>query len=484
MALTPIQLIGFAPDRDPSIAGVITDCTMMVPTIRGMKGAPGVLSTSLPALAADARGAAFVTKLDGSTRFFVGTQTELYESAGASWTTVSAATYTGSAESKWGFSQFGDTTYATNKTDAMQSSTTGNFASVTGPKASLIESVSGFLMAADTNDGSFGNQSDRWWCCARYDGSDWVPSVATECATGRLIDVPGPLRACKRLGSDVVMYKERGMWLGRYVGAPDIWDFTLVPGSIGSSSQESIVDIGTQHIFIGYEDIYLFDGTRPVPIGQDIKEWFFSRLSSKYRYKIRGAHDRKNSLVYFYYPSTSSLAGALDSCIVYHYPSGKWGRADRNIEVPVEFLTGAITYATIGDHFTTYADIPAIGYDSEFWNETSPVPTIINTSHTVQTLLGSSVSSDFTTGDLGDDFQVTMLRQARLRFSDQPTTAGMTNYYTMESGGNLTTDATTTMENGHFDAFRSALWHRLKFAFTGDIEVTALTLDAIPDGES
>ena len=102
-----IPYIGFLPDADEHTQGIITDCEMAIPTMKGYKGAPSGVSQTA-ALAAACRGAAYVIKLDNTTRLFAGTQTNLYELNGTSWTDVTAAsTYTGSADSAWRYTQFG-----------------------------------------------------------------------------------------------------------------------------------------------------------------------------------------------------------------------------------------------------------------------------------------------------------------------------------------------------------------------------------------
>jgi hypothetical protein len=479
-----IPLYGFAPDLDGSIPGIITDCSMLIPTTRGYKGAPGLVSAGYDALAAACTGAAVGIKLDGTTRVFAGTRTHLYETSGSTWTDVSSATYTGGVDNFWRFAQFGNTTYAVNKSDAMQSSTTGAFAAVAGaPKADVIEAVAGFLFVGGTNEGTYGDQSDRWWCSAYQDGTDWTPSTATQCTTGRLVEVPGAIKACRKLGSDIIVYKQRGMWLGRYVGGSSVWSFILIPGEIGADSQEAVVDVGVYHIFIGYENIYRFDGSRPVPIGDEIKSWFFSDLNQKYKYRIKGSHDRNNSLVCFYYPSAASSDGSIDSCIVYNYLTNKWGRANRSIEACVEILTGAVTYNTIGNYFATYDDINTISYDSPFFNEQSPVPAIFDTAHTAYTLSAESVSCSLTTGDFGDDAFYSTFQRMRPRFTDSPTTCTMTNYYRYVDGDSLTTGDTTTMSDGKIDVLRSARWHRAKLSFTGNIEIVGYVPTLIQDGE-
>ena len=153
------KFLGYAPDLDPTTPGVVTDCDMLEPSIRGLRGAPSAVSTEYTALAGECRGSALVKKLDGTKRLLAGTQTRIYEASGGSWvdrseTTVTA--YAGSSESRWEFRQFGDVTIAQNGVDEPQESTASAFATVsTIPIAKLIETASGFLVCANVVDASY-----------------------------------------------------------------------------------------------------------------------------------------------------------------------------------------------------------------------------------------------------------------------------------------------------------------------------------------
>ncbi|TXH46562.1 MAG: hypothetical protein E6Q97_29290 [Desulfurellales bacterium] len=475
---------GFAPDIVPTADGVLPACMNIVPTLKGLKGIPSAIDTALPALASECRGIVLARKLDGSTRAIAGTQTKLYDgTSGTSWTDVSrAGNYIGGAENLWRFCQFGDATIATNRTDAMQASTAGAFADIaTAPKASIVETVSGFVMAFDTSDGTYGDSPDRWWCSALYDHTSWTPSIATQAATGRLVDSPGNIRAGKRLGSQIVVYKERSMYLGTYQGAPIIWSWQLIPGEIGALSQECVVDIGVAHIFVSHDDIYLYDGSRPVSIGAPLKEWFFAGdLNQTYKYRTKGVHDRVNSVVYFFYPSKNG-GGEVDSYIAYNYKSQKWGYGMMTIQVMAEYISGSVTYDTITGSWT-YDTMPAIAYDSPFWLAASPILAFVNTANKVQTLTGISGSSSITTGDIGDDDLYSTLTKVRLQAIKAPTSATLTHYTRPTLGGTLVTRTSSSLTDGKFDVLWSARWHRLKIDFTGDYEITAFDPKAVADG--
>jgi hypothetical protein len=476
-----IPFSGFFPDADDHSEGVITDCTMMLPSLRGYKGAPSVILET-PALAAACRGATYVVKLDGTTRLFAGTQTKLYEYASSVWGDVSAVgDYTGSADSVWRFAQFGDVTIAVNLTDATQKSvSTGDFSALSGaPKALVIDTVGGFVMVGNYNTGSAVLDGVYW--SAYLDYTDWTADIATQCGNLRLLDTPGAITALKRLGQYAVAYKENSLYLGVNNGPPTLWGFNLISGEIGTFSQESIVSVETAHFFIGPSDIYLFDGSRPQPIGDGIREWFYADLSIELAYKIRGVHDKQNSLIYWYYPSIAST-GNLDSCIVFNYKSRKWGRANRSVEVCLEYLTGATTYAGLETDYPTYDAFPDVSYGSPFWTATTPNMAVFDTTHTLGTLTGPSLTSSLTSGAIGDDMQLTMISRVQPRFVNDPTSGTMTNYYRMTDGASYTTDATIAMNSGRFDVMRDARWHKFKTDYVGDVEVVGQSYHLVPGG--
>lgn len=485
-----MRLIGYAPDVDQTVEGVITDCSAFIPTEKGMQAAPSAQSTGVDALASTCYGAAAVRKLDNTTRVIAGTGTKLYELVGTSWTDrtrASGGNYALSADYIWRFAQFGDTTLAVAKSDTLQYSSSGAFADVTGaPKASIVETVSGFVFLFDTNEASFGDSPNRWWCAAQNTYDDWTPSIATQSASGLLVSTPGKIFAARRFGDQIVVYKERAMYIGTYVGAPQIWNFQQVPGEAGCNSQEAVVNIGTTenpvHIFMGVDNFWRFDGARPVPIGEGvIKNTVYSEFDDAFAERVRSVHDRVNSRIYFYYPLQGSN-GALTACVVYHYRKNQWGRDDRTIEAALEYVSGGITWDTIP--FSTWDSIsPFLTWESSYWNAGAYTPAIFDTNHNLMSLDGAANSSSFTTGDLGDDDNYYLLSRVKPKWFTKPTTATMTNYYKANEGDTLTTGIVTTMDRSRFDTLISSRWHRLQFNMTGNAVLSEVVVDLMADGE-
>jgi hypothetical protein len=473
-----LPILGFTPDADPTTPGVVTDCSNMIPTERGLAGGPSpiVAVSGLAALAAECRGAAVLVDTAGTRRNFAGTQTKLYELSGSTWADRSrGGNYTGSTENRWLFVQFGNAALAVNDIDNCQVSTSGAFADITTAiKARLIVATKDFVILFNTNDATYGDQSDRWWCCAFQDHTSWTPSVTTQATTGRLVGVPGELTAAASMGAYVVAYKERGMYLGQYAGPPVAWQWDQVPGEIGCVGPEAVADIGGRHFFVGLDNVWMYDGTRPQPIATgQVRQWLFNDISATYKYRTIVHYDRQNSRVWVFYPSASS-SGQPDRALVYNIITKQWGRANRSVEAVWQFITPGLTWDTLSTLSATWDGLPSIPWDSQSWQAAGRAMAYFDTSHTLYTLTGSSSASSLITGDMGDDDLVTYADPLRLRYSVTPTAANGTGYTRQYAGGALTTNSTQTMTDGKFDIRQSGRWHRYSVSFTGDVEVIGI----------
>lgn len=487
-----VKLKGYAPDQDPTTEGIITNCQSIIPTLRGFKGSPAPVNLSIDALDAACQGGAVVRKLDDSSRLFAGTAEKLNELSSTTWTDRSkSGGYSLGTDIRWSFTQFGNVSLAAAKSEIIQGSTTGAFDDVdsSAPKASIVETVGQFVFAFDCNDqGGLVDSADspnRWWCAAKGGYADWTPSVTNECATGLLTSAPGGIKAGKRFGENIIAYKERAMFIGVY-GSIAIWDFREIPGQVGAVGQYAVADVGDpqnpKHIFMGADDFYQFDGSRPISIGNALSQTVYAELNRSFAHLSIALHDPTTFTVRFFYCSSSNTTP--DKCVVFNYKTGQWGRDDRTIEMALQYISGGVTYDDLGSLYTSYNDLPAVSYDSSFWTARTPVPAIFDTSHILMSLNGPSVSSSITTGDMGDEESVYSLSRVSPRFLTKPSSANMVNYYRMALGDSLSTDQTTAMDSrSRFDVMRDANWHRFRFDFTGPVELAIFSADLEPGSE-
>jgi hypothetical protein len=469
--MTPI--IGFAPDAEQTFIGVLSDCTNLIPSLNGMKGGPSPVTPSdVPALADPCLGAGVVTKLDGTRRIFAGTAGAIYELAGGVWADRSdVGGYTGSPDTQWSITQFGDSTLMANRSEAIQRSTTGAFAAISdAPKAEVVFSVGSFVMALNVNDGS--EKPDGWHCCGAFDDTTWTPSTTTQATSGRLVSTPGELTAGGRLGEYAVAYKYRAIYVGQYVGVPAVWDWVQIQGgNAGCVGKNAWCDVNGTHFLVGEDNFWLFDGSRPVPLADGVlREWFSTNSSPEFKYKAVCTFDKKNNNVWVFYPSTNS--STLDSALVFNIQSKRWGRANRDIQAALEYVTQGLTIDGLDTLSSTISGLPDIPFDSPFWLSGGRSLSIFNTSNQLQSLEGVSASSSMTTGDVGDDDSVSLLQQIRLRYAVAPTSATYQTFKKMNSGGAYSADSSGSMNDGKFDALVSARWHKAEISFVGPVTVT------------
>jgi hypothetical protein len=469
-----IPVLGFTPDIDETTPGCLTDVTGFVPTEKGMKAAPTAVSVGIAALAAECRGAALVRNLSGVNTLYAGTSVGMFKSATTTWTDVKAAVYALGLDDRWSFAQFGNDTLAATITETLQKATTGVFAAIAGaPKGQIVLSAYGFVILLHTNEGTFGDQTDRWWCSGFQDDTIWTPAVSTQCATGRLIEGSGPITSGAVIGDDFVVTKRRSLFHARYAGAPSVWNFTKLTGDYGCVGQEAIINIGGPLFVVGEDDIYIYDGVRPQSVASGaLKRWFAQNLSKVYSFRTKVMWDRINSRVWVFFPSLSS-SGTCDTAIVFGLTKPRWGKVSQSIEAPVIFQSPAITYDGGSPLVTTYDASPSVPYDSPFWITGTEAPAVFTTSHVLSTLSGAAGTSTFTTGDFGDEDYYTLLHKLWVRFLQSPTSATATGYTKDVEGDAVVTFSTESQEDGSFDLRQSARWHRVAVSTVGDCEFSA-----------
>ena len=495
--------VGYAPDLDPTTPGIMMDCVNVIPSVRGMRSAFSAQNTTLPALATRARGGAAIRRLDDTSRLIIGTQTRLWEAGASSYTDVSrtaGGTYSCASDQLWTFAQFGNTTLAAQKADVIQASQTGAFANIaSAPRAAIVETVGQFAFAFDTNETAYGDSPDRWWCSAIGDHTDWTPAIATQSATGRLIAGDGKITCGKRFGERIVAFKRNAMYVGSYTGAPFVWDWQQVQGNVGCLGKYAAVEVGSSEeprmLFMGSDNFYAFDGSRPEPIGNGVRELVFRTLNLRNAQICSTLHDRGQKLVYFFYPTGADPV--CNACVVYNYATGRWGRVNLTIETALDFISPGVTYDDIGSLYSTYDNMPEVTYDSAIWIAQSMTPAIVDSGQMLKTLDGARSVGYFITGYIGSDQVVTTVKRVTPRWISKPQAASMTSYYKPDLGrptfnfvapgqptNNEVTDQTTVMNVNRFDLIRRANWHRFLIEWTaGSWEAPGMNIEVKEGGK-
>lgn len=406
---------GFMPDGSMLDPAALSDAVDVIPSERGMSYAPtGRAIFGVSPLAAACKGAFSARKLDGSVRTFAGTTTKLYELVGTTWTDRSAGGGSYTTATHWSFAQFGDISLASNDTDNIQQTSSGAFAAIANaPKARIVITVPNFAVAFNTQDGSasttFGDSPDRWWCSAYQSATDWAINAANQCVSERMIGSGGEITAAAPFGTGWVAYKARDIFHAHYTGDASVFTTQRVPGNWGCVGPDAVADIGNAHFVVGPDDIYIYDGSRPVSVAAGkLRNWLFAIPSDGNSMDATAAHlttvrfDRARGLVWVFYPVFNGGGATCKLALVYHIATGRWGTSRYAMTKSV----------------TTGVEAAFVKFESTLAPE---VVTIFDPSHQIMTLDGGGiVPADslalprLKTGMFGQNGGDTLLQRAHL----------------------------------------------------------------------
>ena len=124
--------------------------------------------------------------------------------------------------------------------------------------------------------GSEDNNSEiRWTEQGRFD--HWDSGLYASAGSRILGESPDWIQTGRRLGEYLIVYKERSIYIGHksFIAQPAII-FNPAPGQgIGLAAPMSVGDLGEEHIFLGWDDVYIFSLKTLEAIGTKIKHELF-----------------------------------------------------------------------------------------------------------------------------------------------------------------------------------------------------------------
>lgn len=338
-------LLGLSPDIDPTTPGNMPPGVgRFLPTQRGISGIPVFNLTGTDLVGSVNLRQHFVARYPsgGVWYFYTGESggvvrihnaQQLAASVGAFTDRSPGGAYTDAAI-HWSFAQTADAVLVANGVNQVQISTgpSATFATVTTPPSQIPKIVSALNGFGFAFNGA--TEADRWYCSALGNAQDWAPSVTTQATTGRLQGGGGAIYAAAPLGDQMVAYKETEIWVGSYVGPPEVWRWQRIPAE-GVSKFSSVVNIGTAHMYVGRSGAWVFDGVRPQPLGRDRVGSLMAAQAANTGPTLSLAgprYDRANMNVYF--------PGGM----VYNVPSGRWGY-DSSFAVYLDSANGIQRFA-------------------------------------------------------------------------------------------------------------------------------------------
>jgi len=135
------------------------------------------------------------------------------------------------------------------------------------------------------------------------------------------------IQSAEPLGPYLVIYRERSVVLCTYVGGSQLFRFdTLAPG-IGPVAPRAIVNLGNEHIFLGWDQVYSYQGGRMVEaIGDKVQERLIETLNPAEAFRSLGVIIEERNELWFATPDANADPWA-NKLWIFNYKYGRWLRA-------------------------------------------------------------------------------------------------------------------------------------------------------------
>jgi len=177
------------------------------------------------------------------------------------------------------------------------------------------------------------------------DSGTALPQAVYVSETGDPEDWPGiyydlltsedEIKGMASLGTSLIIYKARSIteaWSTPAGGSADPLDFNQNKiKDVGTPSIRTVCDLGQYHIFMGWDNIYLFDGIQVIPIGTEIINTMLSEMNRDQIDKCFAVLIRGENLYCLFVPTDNDYC---DKVYVYNYQEKTWSiwTLYRNIE--------------------------------------------------------------------------------------------------------------------------------------------------------
>ena len=128
--------------------------------------------------------------------------------------------------------------------------------------------------------------------------------------------------AVKFKGDYIVIFKDRSIWVGYATGDSDIFQFDQRVTGAGCAAAKTIESLGDELIFLGWDDIYVFNGIDYESIGSSIQKELFDTIDPGAMNKCFGVIIEEQKEYWLFVPTLNS--DYCDMAWVFNYELNSW----------------------------------------------------------------------------------------------------------------------------------------------------------------
>ena len=420
-------------------------------------------------LTARARGAIAASDTSGNAYFYAGDETKLYQIRNQTVTSKGGSTYSTADGDVWEMVEFRGNIIATNYTDTVQGLAVGgggsfatHITSTNVPKFKHLGVWRDFLVGGFSNDAVDGVSPSRVWWSGLRDSTDFDPDATTQSDFQDFSDGGEVTRIVDGVEYGLV-FQERMIQRGTYVGSPVIFDFHPIDRRRGSPIPGSVIPYGRFTFFISEEGFFYNDGSQSHAIGEgQVDRTFWNQFDLTNASRVSGAVDPVNKLVTWSFPGSGAAGGAPNKLYFYYWPDGKWSEADVDTELVVRALTQGFSLEDLDSLSTDIDDGTLESFDSRDYQGGRFRFAAFDSVHKLAYFTGDNLAATLETGE----FQIKPGRRSLLKKARSLIDGGTATMAVAGRGrltDSVTFGAASSMDSaGEFSVRKDARYHRLR----------------------
>lgn len=399
------------PDEAMFGVGTISSLLNIYPNTNGYNPIPEFLPISTPIIEdgepAVVTGSKSFVLSDGHFITVAGTDKNLYLLEQAEWTNISkTGGYNGQGQ-PWQFAMYGDLVMATNYYDSVQciniksGEKQCSDLSETAPRATCIAVVNEFVVLGNTVDTYDNARPGRvWWGPIGNPKGEWTPNQTTMCdyqdqgQGAYVVNIVG--------GEDCKIFMRDAIIRMTFVGSPQVFQFDVIEPNRGCTGINALTSIGEIIFFLASDGFFMMSGASLQQIGLNkVDNYVLKRFAGGLVSAAKCVADPRNKCVWWAIPKEDLTARGilLNEILIFHYPSGKWGRAENNMTLLHEFYTKDYSLDELDQINEILEDLP-FPLDSVMYKGGSPVIGGFDKNGTLCYCYGKPMPAEFITGDI------------------------------------------------------------------------------------
>ena len=334
---------------------------------------PSLVDYSTNNMGKDSRGAGSFRDNSNTVFNFVGTNTDIYELDGGSFTSRKGS-LTGTNTDFWTFTQFGNYVIASNGVDAPQyylMGTSTNFANLSA--IATAGTVPTFRVSGVVRDflvtGNHSNASNKIQWSGINDITVWEAGNKQSDSQ----ELPGSGGEIVHITSGEIGYVFRQNQIIRmdYVGGATVFRLSVISPNRGAVYGRTVCQDNRRVFFYADDGFFEVNGDQVIAIGAEkVNRFFDLDLNKAFSDRICAAVDPFNQLALWLYPSkndTANTTGICDKILIYNYATQKWSTADASASTIFSQFVGAYTVELM-DIISENLDNINIALDTDFWS--------------------------------------------------------------------------------------------------------------------